>query len=71
LEPRPINCTQAEGRENTPLLYGLALSVLADRLAPGEFRPLSRPVALGGSATIAVFIAAGLAKFGATVAEIV
>ncbi len=54
-----------------PLLYGVALSALADRLAPGELGPLSRPVALGGGVAIAVFIAAGLAKLVATVAEIV
>lgn len=54
-----------------PLLYALALVLLADRLAPGELGPLRRPAALAGSAAIAVFIAAGLVQLGATVAEIV
>lgn len=54
-----------------PLLYALALTSLADRLAPGEFGPLRRSTALVGSAAIAVFIAAGFAQFGATVAELV
>ncbi len=54
-----------------PLLYALALVFLADRLAPGELGPLRRSTALVGDAAIAVFIAAGLAQFGATVAELV
>jgi len=54
-----------------PLLYALALTFLADRLASGQFGPLRRSTALAGSAAIAVFIAAGLAQFGATVAELV
>lgn len=54
-----------------PLLYGLVLAPLADRLDPGEFGPLSRRAALAGGAAIVVFIAAGLAQFGATVAELV
>ena len=53
-----------------PLLYALALTFLADRFAPGELGPLRRSTALVGGAAIAVFVAAGLAQFGATVAEL-
>lgn len=53
-----------------PLLYALALTFLADRFAPGGVGPLRRSTALAGTAVIAVFVAAGLARFGVTVSEI-